>query len=421
MTNLTRRRVLMAVAAVAGMALLFGLAILLGLESLFMDEGKPERLVLSETRFEDLAGWAEDDHAAALAAFGQSCTILERLPAARSLRGDPQLLVTAGDLQPACEKARNTASQDARSFFETTFTPFRIRNESGGDDTDLGLITGYYEPEMKGSRTKTQTFTSPVLARPADLVSVDLGDFRDALRGQRIAGRVVDGHLVPYEDRAAIVSGALDPHALELIWLADPVDNFFLQIQGSGRVVLVGGPDDGKVIRLSYAGQNGHPYTAIGRPLIDRGHIPRAAMSMAAIREWLEANPDGAQEVMNLNASFVFFTELEVEHPELGPPGAQSALLTPGRSLAVDRSHHALGLPMWFELENPSAAATDGPLRRLMVAQDTGGAIRGPVRADFFAGTGDQAGAIAGQMQDQGALTLLLPIEVAARARNIKW
>ena len=142
---------------------------------------------------------------------------------------------------------------------------------------------------------------------------------------------------------------------------------------------------------------------------------------MAAIRSWLEANPDEAQEVMNLNASFVFFTELEVAHPELGPPGAQSALLTPHRSIAVDRKHHALGLPFWFELPNPSGASPDGPMHRLMMAQDTGGAIRGPVRADYFAGVGDAAGEIAGQMQDRGSLSMLLPHAVAERARKITW
>lgn len=381
------------------------------------EEGPTQQLVLTETDFSDIEGWDADDHAAALAAMRQSCAILARIPDDRSLRGDPRLALTAADLKPVCAEAENTAESAAKSFFESAFVPFHTRN--GTEET--GLITGYFEPEMKGSRTRSEAYPASVLARPDSLVMVELGDFRESLRGQRIAGRVANGRLEPFADRSAIVEGALDGEGLELIWLPSAIDAFFLEIQGSGRVVLQEGPDAGQVIRLSYAGQNGHPYTAIGRPLIDRGHIPREEMSMAAIRTWLETNPDEAQEVMNLNASFVFFTELAVEHPELGPPGAQSALLTPHRSIAVDRKHHALGLPFWFELPNPSPADPDGPIRRLMMAQDTGGAIRGPVRADYFAGIGDEAGVIAGHMQDQGSLTVLLPHAVAERARKTTW
>lgn len=402
-------------------AILAGMALLAGLVWLMTEEGPTpppaDRMVLSQTDFGKLDGWEVDDHAQALAALRQSCEILQRVPADRALRGDPQLAITAGDLHPVCELAQNVSQEEAKTFFETAFVPFHIRNNEEG----AGLMTGYYEPEMKGSRTKSDAFPASVLARPDRLVMVELGDFRDSLRGQRIAGHVENGRLRPFADRTQIAEGALDGEGLELIWLPSTIDAFFLEIQGSGRVVLQDGPDAGQVIRLSYAGQNGHPYTAIGRPLIDRGHIPREEMSMAAIRTWLEDNPNEAQEVMNLNASFVFFTELEVEHPELGPPGAQSALLTPHRSIAVDRKHHALGLPFWFELPNPSAASPDGPIHRLMMAQDTGGAIRGPVRADYFAGVGDAAGEIAGQMQDRGSLTMLLPHAVAERARKITW
>jgi len=403
--------------ALVGGAVLGGMALLAGLVWLMTEEGPTQQLVLAETDFADLDDWEADDHAAALAALRRSCLILARIPAERSLRGDPRLALTAADLKSVCTQAENTPVSEAKTFFETAFVPFHIRN--GHEET--GLMTGYFEPEMKGSRTRSADYPASVLARPDSLVTVELGDFRDSLRGQRIAGRVENGRLEPFADRSAIVEGALDEEGLELIWLPSPIDAFFLEIQGSGRVVLQDGPHAGQVIRLSYAGQNGHPYTAIGRPLIDRGHIPREEMSMTAIRTWLETNPDEAQEVMNLNASFVFFTELAVEHPELGPPGAQSALLTPHRSIAVDRKHHALGLPFWFELPNPSPANSDGPIRRLMMAQDTGGAIRGPVRADYFAGVGDQAGEIAGHMQDQGSLTVLLPQAVAERARKITW
>ncbi|MEQ8746400.1 MltA domain-containing protein [Pyruvatibacter sp.] len=402
---------------IAGGVLFAGMALLWGAVVLFMDEGETRRLILAETRFADLQGWQADDHAKALAALARSCTVLAPLPPDRSLRGDPRLALTAGDMHGVCAAIPEVTPDQARDFFESEFIPFRIRN----GDEKTGLMTGYFEPEIKGSRVRTADFPAPVLARPDDLVSIELGDFRDNLRGQRLAGRVEDGRLVPYPDREAIMAGELAHHEAELIWLPSPIDVFFLEIQGSGRVILAGGPDAGKVIRLSYAGQNGHPYTAIGKPLIERGHIPREAMSMAAIRQWLEANPDEAQGVMNLNASFVFFTELEVEHPQLGPPGAQTALLTPGRSIAVDRKYHALGLPVWFELPDPTPVSPDGPMRRLMVAQDTGGAIRGPVRADYFAGVGANAGEIAGSMQHDGSLTLLLPKSAAERARTVTW
>jgi membrane-bound lytic murein transglycosylase A len=402
-------------AALAGMALLFVLVIPM------TEEETAEALALRETAFAALPGWQQDDHAAALAALRQSCTNLRRLPADRSLRGDPRLALTAGDLHPVCARAQDVPDEAARDFFETAFVPFQVRNEGSGGTPDTGLVTGYYEPEIRGSRQRSNVFPASVLARPADLVSVELGDFRDSLRGQRIAGRVIDGRLEPFEDRAAIAAGALDAQGLELIWLESAIDGFFLEIQGSGRVLLDEGSEENQVIRLSYAGQNGHPYTAIGRPLIDEGHIPREEMSMAAIRSWLEANPQAAQDMMNRNASFVFFTELPVEHPELGPPGAQSALLTPHRSIAVDRKHHALGLPFWLELPEPSPVDPDAPVRRLMMAQDTGGAIRGPVRADYFAGTGDTAGKVAGAMAEQGRLTMLLPRAVAERVRSITW
>ncbi len=414
----TRHRVASGFVALAVAA---GMTFLLLRVGPMTDDAPTERLVLEETTFNALPGWQADDHAAALASLRESCRIISRLPGERSLRGDPRLALTAGDLHPVCtamaELGETLSSDQARDFFESGFIPFRVRN----DNDDTGLVTGYYEPEIKGSRQKSDQFPAPVLARPPDLVSVELGDFRDSLRGQRIAGRVIGGQLVPFEDRAAIAGGALADRDLELIWLESAIDAFFLEIQGSGRVILAADGEADRVIRLSYAGQNGHPYTAIGRPLIEAGHIPREKMSMAAIRDWLESNPDGAQDMMNRNASYVFFTELPVEHPELGPPGAQSALLTPHRSIAVDRKHHVLGLPFWLELPEASPVDPDGPVHRLMVAQDTGGAIRGPVRADYFAGSGAAAGDMAGAMAEQGRLTVLIPAHLADRVRDIAW
>lgn len=380
-------------------------------------ERETGRLVLEPVSYRAIPGWEADDHAAALAALARSCAGAAERPATASLGGDPRLAARAGDLQAACAGIATVTAAGAREFIEARFEPFRIRNGRA----ETGLMTGYYEPEMTGSRTPGPDYTAPVLARPADLVSVDLGDFRDALRGQRIAGRVEAGRLVPYADRAAIAEGALDAGDLALVWLRDAVEAFFLEIQGSGRVVLADGPDAGEVIRLSYAGQNGHPYTAIGRVLIERGEIAREAMSMAAIRDWLRAHPDEARAVMNVNASYVFFTELPVEAPDLGPPGAEGVLLTPGRSLAVDRTHHILGVPMWLAMDAASPVSPDGPLARLMVAQDTGGAIRGPVRGDVFTGIGDAAGEIAGAMRHDGRLIVLLPAPLAERARAVEW
>lgn len=377
----------------------------------------PERLVLEEARFEALPGWREDDHAAALAALRRSCAALAASPPETPLGGDPRLALTAGDLAAACAGIAQTPADDARAFLEAHFIPFRVKN----DDRGQGLFTGYYEPELIGRRAPGNGFTAPVLARPADLVSVDLGRFREDWRGERIAGRVQDGWLVPYADAAAIRAGAVDADSHAIVWLRDPVEVFFLQIQGSGRVRLAEGPEAGRVIRVAYAGQNGHPYTAIGRVLIARGEIAREDMSMAAIRQWLHDHPEAADEVMDANASYVFFAEQPVTNPELGPPGAQGVLLTPGRSLAVDRRHHALGLPMWVSLAQPGPIAEKAPFNRLWIAQDTGGAIRGPVRGDLFIGTGAAAGEIAGALQQPGALWVLLPEVAAQRARQAAW
>ncbi len=232
---------------------------------------------------------------------------------------------------------------------------------------------------------------------------MDLGDFRENLRGERIAGRVVDGRLKPMEDRAAISSGALRGRNLELVWVDDPVDAFFLHIQGSGRVVM----DDGSVKRVGFDGQNGHPYVAVGRELIARGAMAREQVSMQSIRAWLKANPGEAQALMNANPSYVFFRPLGGE----GPEGAQGVVLTPGRSLAVDRNFVPYGVPVWLDAEDPLDPAAR--VSRLMVAQDTGGAIRGPVRGDVFWGHGADAEERAGRMRSRGTYWLLLPRTVA--------
>jgi membrane-bound lytic murein transglycosylase A len=319
---------------------------------------------------------------------------------------------TGNDWKPFCAAlAALPPGDDAalRRLIESELQPVAVIGDGKAD----GLFTGYYEPLVRGSRQKKGIYTTPLYRQPPDLVQVDLGEFRDSLKGQRIAGRVRDGRLRPYEDRGQIDAGALNNRTLEIVWLDDASDVFFLQVQGSGLVQL----DNGQKLRVGFAAQNGHPYVAIGRVMIERGTLTREDVSMQAIRTWLRANPDAAPELLRQNPSYVFFRELPAPKDDLdGPPGAQGVPLVPGRSLAVDRSHFALGLPLWVAATRPADATNDAvPFQRLMVAQDTGGAIRGAVRGDVFWGAGAQAESIAGRMKNPGRTWLLLPKAVAAK------
>ncbi len=338
---------------------------------------------------------------AALGAFRRSCPLILKPPPETPLG----IAGTAADWAAPCAAAAALDAPDAkaaRDFFESWFAPWKAGNNGKSE----GLFTGYYEPELNGSRRREGPYRTPLLRRPADLVMVDLGLFRPAWRGERIAGRVVNGRLKPYESRAEIEKGALARQHLEFLWVDDPVDAFFLQIQGSGRVRL----PDGSMVQVGYDGQNGQPYVPIGRLLVERGALAKDDVSMQTIRAWIKANPEAGQALMAANPSYVFFREISGD----GPIGAEGAVLTPGRSLAVDRSFVPLGLPVFI-------AAGDGPerLERLMVAQDTGGAIRGPVRGDVFWGFGPEAAARAGAMKMRGEYYLLLPknLTVAAAAK----
>lgn len=275
-----------------------------------------------------------------------------------------------------------------------------------------GLLTGYYEPLLTGARTPDARHRVPLYRPPPDLVAVDLAAFAADLAGRRVTGRVEAGRLVPYSDRAAIDAGALAGRDLELLWVDDPVAAFFLHIQGSGRVRL----PDGSLIRVGYAGQNGRPYRAIGRDLIELGALTPETVSLQTIRTWLLANPGAAPAVMQKNPSFVFFRDLGPVDDGEGPPGAQGAPLTPGRSLAVDTAHVALGTPVWLDTTAPWPDGP-GPLRRLLVAQDTGGAIKGALRGDVFFGAGEDAEHTAGHMRSPGRWWVLLP-HAAAAARG---
>ncbi len=288
----------------------------------------------------------------------------------------------------------------ARDFFESFFLPYQV--EDRGDPQ--GLFTGYYEPVLDGSRQRSERYPVPLHVAPPDLLRIDLGRFNPDLAGYAIYGRVADGELVPYWSRGEIDRGALAGQDLELLWVDDPIAKFFLQIQGSGQIRL----DDGAVVRVGYASQNGQPYRAIGRDLIEIGALEREQVSLQSIRAWLRAHPEEAPALMARNSSYIFFQE----QPQLGagdgPLGAEGVSLTAGRSLAVDRRYLPLGAPLWLD---SSAPGPDGlvPLRRLMVAQDTGGAIKGVVRGDVFWGAGEQALAVAGRMRSQGRYAILLP------------
>ncbi len=379
----------------------------------------PLELAFEPTTFEALEGWSTDNLSEAIPAFLVSCQTLEKQVDSATFGGSswitPEGLPIAGtvaDWREVCAAAASLPhghADAARAFFETWFIPVSVV----GGSRPQGLFTGYYEPYLRGSRTQDNQYTVPLFARPDDLVEVSLGNFRDTLKGKRIAGRVNGGRLEPFESRAEIEAGGLEGMLMPLVFVDDVVDAFFLHIQGSGRIHM----DDGSVLRMGYNGQNGHVYTAIGRFLIESGDVAREDMSMQAIRSWLEDHPKEGVELMAKNASFIFFRESVIEDAASGPLGAQGIGLTPERSLAVDRTLHAMGQPVWIETTLPprEAGAYAPPFQKLMIAQDTGGAITGPVRGDVFFGWGERAEDLAGRMKQQGRMTLLLPQPLAER------
>lgn len=374
-------------------------------------QAEPEHaLRLVPTPFAKVPGWQDDHLADALSAFLGNCRALGAMPAEQPLGGQAEAAARGGSpalWRPVCDAAKAVPSGDdaaARTFFEANFEAEAVTDVGAGATADhaTGLFTGYFDPEVAGSRSPGGKYHTPLLGRPADLVQADLGDFADDLKGRAVVGRVEDGRLVPYYDRSQIEGGVLARRRLELLWLADPVDAYFLQVQGSGRVDL----PDGKVVRVTYAGQNGRRSVLIGKVLMDRGQIPRDQVSLQSIRAWFAAHPDQIAEVLDQNPSYVFFREIDSLRPDQGPPGALGVPLTPGRSVAVDRGFIPLGAPVFVATTDP---VTNAPLRRLTIAQDVGGAIRGPVRTDIFFGWGHDAEDRAGRMRQQGTEYLLLP------------
>jgi len=358
------------------------------------------------TEFEALPSWSGGAQAGALEALRRSCSVLTRAPADKPL-GSPLLAIDRRDWVAPCTEIRvlgGTDDETARRFFETHFVPFEVVPEAGAEAGD-GLFTGYFEPELRGSRQQDDLYRYPLWTRPPDMVSVDLGTFDEALNGKRLIGQVDGGRLVPYHTRGAIDGGALAGRGLELLWLDDPVDVFLLHVQGSGQVVL----PDGGVVRVGFAAHNGHGYVSIGRALIERGDLEPHQASWGGIRDWIDSNPDKAADLFAVNPRFIFFREIAGD----GPIGSQGVALSPGRSMAVDTAFVPLGVPLWLDTTWPGE--TDRPLNRLVVAQDTGGAIKGLVRGDFFWGYGDEALAQAGKMKSRGTYYLLVPRAAANR------
>jgi membrane-bound lytic murein transglycosylase A len=324
---------------------------------------------------------------AALVAFKRSCPALLR-------REDLSGLTRPDDWQAACTAA--ASAQNAEEFFLTHFTGLRV---AGG----AGFATGYYEPELAASLTRAPGYQVPLYRRPADLIDVPLGDFVASLKGRTVRGRVEGNRLVPYPPRADI-DAALANRGLELAWAADPYEAFFLEIQGSGRLRL----PDGRIMRVGYDGQNGRDYTAIGRVLIDQGKLERGKAGMAAILAWLRANPADAPAILHANLSKIFFREIKGE----GPIGALGVAVTGGISVAADPAFIPLGAPL---LVATTRSLDGAPITALMVAQDTGGAIKGSNRIDLFLGAGEAAAAQAGAQSAPAQLILLLPKAAAAR------
>ncbi len=336
------------------------------------------------SKWEMLPDWATLDLTPSWAALQQSC---------RALKYKPKWIAV-------CAAAEQVDASDAvaqRAFYETWFTPYQVFNPDG---SDTGLITGYYEPLLKGSRSMSERFRYPIYGAPEDMLEVDLGDVYPQFKGMRLRGRLVGKKVVPYYNRAEIDAGVSMLKGRELFWVENAVDLFFLQIQGSGRIEL----EDGRRVKIGYAEQNGHPYISIGRKLIDMGELKPEEASMQGIKNWAEHNPERLFALLGQNPSYVFFREL----PDTlsAPLGALGVPLTNEYSIAIDPRTIPLGMPVFLATTQPNTAE---PLNRLMYAQDTGGAIRGAVRADFFWGFGELAGMQAGRMRQSGRMWVLFP------------
>jgi membrane-bound lytic murein transglycosylase A len=344
---------------------------------------------------DQLPGWNEDRVGEARDAVLASCARFDRGDVKAAV-GPSGVAGTVGAWRAACADLRLAAGNEEGDFRAALLRNFEALRLAMPDGKEDGLFTGYYEPEIAGAPEKTDRATIPIYGKPTDLITVDLGQFREALAGQRISGRVQDGKLVPYDDRAQIARNGLSGRAPVIAWAEDPVALFVLEIQGSGRLRY----PDGRVQRLGYAAGNGRSYVPIGKTLVAMGALDADSVSMPAIRAWLTAHPARVREILDSNPSNVFFRLTDRQ-----AAGTSGIVLTPGRSLAVDTKFVPLDAPLWLDCEDPRG----GRLRRLVVAQDTGGAIQGAVRGDLFWGAGAQAEDAAGRMKSHGGLWLLRP------------
>jgi len=367
----------------------------------------------------DLRGWADDDQLKAFTTFKASCTPI----LARKLRKSDDSSDKASDkflgdaLREPCQAARGAKVHDAasaRAFFETHFAPVTISRLG----EDAGFVTGYYEPIVEGSRTKTDVYTVPVYRRPSNLFVRGFNQASPSLPNKGDVFRKIGRRkLVPYYDRGQIEDGAIAGRGLEIVWLKNQTDLLFIQIQGSARIKL----EDGSMVRINYDSHNGFPYTPVGRVLIERNIIPKDQMSMQRIREYMELNPGAADELRRQNRSYIFFHEVPLKADDEAV-GAQGVPLTARRSIAVDKSLHVYGTPFFIDGDLPIDSDTSNtPFRRLMVAQDTGSAIVGPARADLYFGAGVEAGRIAGRIKNPARFTILLPkaLDPVAQGRTV--
>ena len=352
------------------------------------------------TAYKNVPGWKSDNHSEALPAFLKSCNKILKLPKDKALGNFDEMGIVS-DWLPLCLAARTIRpgnKTEAQYFFESRFVPYSVSNNKKSE----GLFTGYYEPDLRGAFGPDARYRYPIYARPKDLISSNLGQFDDKFKGNKLTGRIKNNKFIPYFTRGEIEDGALKGRQLETVWVDNQIDAFVLHIQGSGRIVL----PNGSHVRVGFAGKNGKRYTSVGRELVAAGVMNLADVTMPSIRAWMETNPLAAVALMRKNKSFIFFKVSK----NAGPIGAQGVVLTPQRSMAVDRTYYPMGLPIWL---NTTLPGTREKLRRLMVTQDTGSAIKGPVRGDFFWGNGRQAGINAGLMKERGEIYLLLPKSAA--------
>jgi membrane-bound lytic murein transglycosylase A len=355
--------------------------------------------------FADLPGWIADDQSGAFEAFRRSAMYILSKPYRSGSLG-----VVFSSFSEAYEAARATKSLthgEAKAFFEIHFVPARVVPE----DSDSGLVTGFYEPEVEASPFRTERFCLPLLSRPADLIDIDDENRPDGMDPYLAFARQTGAGLAEYFDRTAIETGALAGQNLEIAWLESKVDAFFIHVQGAARLHMA----DGSLRRVTYAAKSGQRFSGPGKILADLGEIPLSEVTMQSIRVWFARNPDRVDEILQHNRSYIFFREAPVDDPALGPIAAAKVPLTPGRSIAVDRLLHTFGTP--FFIDAPSLTAFGGkPFRRLMIAQDTGSAIVGAARGDLFAGSGDEAGEIAGVVRNKADFFALIPRTLAEAA-----